>query len=193
MKFHPKYLLFGAIFVALILGYYYYLTNRNVKTVEDQSDLSEVEKVITENLDKNYPATPREVVKFYTTIQQCYYNEDYSEKQLEQMAEQAEKLFDEELVQNNPIDQYLRSLRTEIAAWRNDGKTLNVTLPDSKDVKYEEVNGRDSASLICIYYVRQGASYEASQQAFVLRKDEDGRWKILGWTLVTPSEEGQNS
>ena len=50
MKFHPKYLLFGAIFVALIVGYYYYLTNMNTKSVEDTNNLGEVQKVITENL-----------------------------------------------------------------------------------------------------------------------------------------------
>jgi hypothetical protein len=181
MKLSPKSLIIGVIFVALILGYYYYLTNLNVKKVDDNDKLGKVDMVITENLDRNYPKTPRELIKFYTSIQKCYYNEEYEEEDLEKMADQARKLFDEELLAENPYDQFLKNLKTEVASYHTDGKTLNVTIPDTKDIVMWEDGTQKLAYVPCIYYVREGASYSTSFQTYVCRKDADGNWKILGW------------
>ena len=178
---NPKMLIIGVISVALILGYYYYLTNLNVKTVSDNEELGKVDLMITENLDRNYPQTPRELIKYYTSIQKCYYNEEYTEEELEKLASQALRLFDEELAENNPYDQYLKNLKTDAALWHTNGKTLNVTVPETREIVFIENGSEELAYVPCTYFVRQGANYSSSLQTYVCRKDAEGRWKILGW------------
>jgi hypothetical protein len=41
------------------------------------------------------------------------------------------------------------------------------------------------------YFVREGSSYERTYQEYVLRKDSDGNWKIMGFYQVegTSSED----
>lgn len=188
MKLSPKSLLVAVIFVVLIVGYYWYLSNRNVSSAEAKSDLTEVQMVITEDLDGNYPSTPREVVKFYNRLLLCYYNEEYTEEELEAMVDQAMKLFDEDLISQNPRDQYLGDLKVDIASYRADGKTIsNITIAGSKDVRYETLGADDCAYVDCVYYTREGSSFAAIPQTYMLRKDENGKWKILAFFL-TPNE-----
>ena len=70
-------------------------------------ELTEIQKLITKNLDTNYPATPREVVKYYNRILECFYDDTYTDDELESLADQARKLLDDELLENNP-DVYKR-------------------------------------------------------------------------------------
>ena len=64
--------------VALVCGGFYYLKNRP-SGIDKEENLTEVQKIITRDLDQQYPPTPREVVKFYNRIIMSYYGEDYSD------------------------------------------------------------------------------------------------------------------
>ena len=60
-----KGLIIGIILVCLVLGYYYYLSNRKSETAQEEVvKISAVQEVLMRNLDNNYPPTPREVVKY---------------------------------------------------------------------------------------------------------------------------------
>lgn len=188
MKLSPKSLVVAVIFVVLIVGYYYYLSHRPGTTAENKSDLTEVQMITTENLDEQYPQTPREVIKLYNRIQTCYYNEEYTEEELVQMTEKARKLLDEELLLKNPEEEYLNAVKSDISDYKQDGKTIsNITIDGSKDIRYEKRDGRDYAYVDCIYYIREGASFNTISQTYLLRKDAEGRWKILAFYL-TPRE-----
>lgn len=100
------------ILVALVGGYYFYLTN--VGKNEEQTVVTAVQDVLLRNLENDYPPTPREVMKYYSDITKCLYNETYTEEQLEQMADKLLALYDDELAENNPRDQYLVSLKNEV-------------------------------------------------------------------------------
>ena len=97
---------------ALCLGYYYYLSHRDSGK---EKEMSEVEMIVSKDLEKSYPKTAREVVKFYNRILKCYYSQEYSSDQLEKMAEQARMLMDEELKEMNPQDLYLEAVKTDIS------------------------------------------------------------------------------
>ena len=56
------------LIILLIVGAYYFFTTQRRTSVEDTVELTEIQKLITKNLDANYPATPREVVKYYNRI-----------------------------------------------------------------------------------------------------------------------------
>ena len=54
----------------------------------------------------------------------------------------------------------------------------------STDVEYSTVEEKEYASLYCTFTLRQNTELSATVHKFLLRKDEDGHWKILGWTLA---------
>ena len=98
MKKHIRGVIAGIICVLLVVGYYYYLSHRDTKTVADTTELTAITKITTKNLDTSYPKTPREVIKLYNDILKCYYNEDCTDAEIEALGAQARKLLDEELL-----------------------------------------------------------------------------------------------
>ena len=105
MKKQIRMIIVGLVCVALVVGYYYHLSHRSIKTAEDTTELTAITKITTKNLDTSYPQTPREVIKLYNDILKCYYNEDCTEDEIRALGVQARKLMDDELLQNNPEDQ----------------------------------------------------------------------------------------
>ncbi len=176
--------------VCLVVGYYAYLSKRNASTSsETVTELSEVEAIISKNFNKEYPATPRAVVKWYNRIITAYYAEDFTQKELEQMADQARMLMDDELLALNPRDTYIASLTLEIEDFHNRSRTIvSSTISDSKEVQYKTVNGYECAYVSAYYFIREGSSYTRTYEDFCLRKDSDGDWKILTWRLSTEDE-----
>ncbi|MBQ2117131.1 MAG: hypothetical protein II193_11180, partial [Lachnospiraceae bacterium] len=123
-------------------------------------------------------------------VTKCLYNEKYTDEQLEQMADKLLLLFDEELLEINPREQYIVSLKKDIKEFLNSGYSIvNYTPSNSADVVYDTVNGRECAKLYCTYSVKKGADYTASKHVFELRKDKDGHWKILGFGMADMEEE----
>ena len=107
------------ICVGLVCGYYYYLSHKNAKSAEDAQDkTTEVEKIIERDFDKKYPKTPREVVKWYNRIITAFYGEEYTDEELEKMADQARSLMDDELLSYNPRDTYLKASRQTLRTIR---------------------------------------------------------------------------
>ena len=171
--------------VSLVVGYYAYLSRRNDATsADDAVELSEVQAIISRDFNKDYPATPRAVVKWYNRIITAYYNEEFDQGQLEQMADKARMLMDDELLKYNPKDTYVASLTLEIEDYHNRSRTIvQSTVSDSNEVQYKKVNGYECAFLSTYYFIREGSSYTRTYEDFCLRKDSNGNWKILTWRL----------
>lgn len=170
----------AVVLISVIVGVYYWFTVSKRATVEDAVELTEVQTVITKDLEANYPATPREVVKYYNRIISCFYNESYSENELYKLGDQARLLFDEELLANNPRDEYFTALRADIENYHERSKTImNITVCDSNDVNYQTIDGDECAYVTSSYFVSEDKSYSRTYQMYVLRKDESGNWKIL--------------
>ena len=127
-------IIIGIVCISLVVGYYYFLSN---KGSGDETEVSEVQKVILKDIGgKAYPATPREVVKFYNRIQCCYYNEEYTEDEFKKLADQARILMDEELADNNPAEQYYLQVKNVVDDFREKKKTINnASVCDSNQVK----------------------------------------------------------
>ncbi len=96
------------ILIAMVGGYYFYLSN--FRDTDEETVVTEVQDVLLKNLDTDYPPTPRELLKYYSDITKCLYNEKYTEEQLEQMADKMLALYDAELAENNPRDEYIKNL-----------------------------------------------------------------------------------
>ena len=75
------------VLAALILVYYYYLGHRAKRQeVEETIVATVVQSVLMRDLEHNYPPTPKEVVKYYAEITECFYNETYSDEELVKLA-----------------------------------------------------------------------------------------------------------
>ncbi len=181
------------VFVVLaigIVGLFFYISNRSNVVAEGKQPISAVSSILSRNLETNYPPTPKEVLKFYSEITQCFYNEDYTDEELEKLATVSRKLFDDELVANQTDTQYLAALKLDISSWKNDKKVISgYSVSSSTDVQEYSYGGREWAQLYCIYSIRMGTNIAPIQERFLMRKDEKGHWKILGWELVEPGDD----
>ena len=171
--------------ICVVLGGFYYVIDKNKTAAEDNTKLTEVDKVITKDLDKSYPKTPREVVKFYNRIISCYYANQYSDDQFEKLIEQAMKLLDEELVANNEKERYMLAVKNDVEKYVSESKTISQSnVCASNDVTYKTIDGKECAFVMASYLIKEGSSYSKTFQQYVLRKDDKGRWKILGYEKV---------
>ncbi len=182
------------VFVVLaigVVGLFFYISNRTRVVAEGkQQQMTAVQEILSRNLDTNYPPTPKEVLKFYSQITQAFYSEDYTDEELEQLATMSRRLFDDELVANQTDAQYLAALKLDIASWKNDKKVISsYSVSASTDVQEYSYGGREWAQLYCIYSIRMGTNVAPVQEHFIMRKDEKGHWKILGWELVQNGED----
>lgn len=175
------------ILAAIVLGYFYYLGHRDRQQTGDEVVATVVQSVLMRDLEHNYPPTPKEVVKYYSEITECFYNEDYSDEELTQLAGKIQYLYDVELVANKTQEQYMQDLRNEIADMKKNKYTIaSYEVSASTDVEYFTQGEYSCARLYCTYYLRQpsNGTRVSSLERFVLRQDQDGHWKILGWELV---------
>ncbi len=172
------------IFVLLIfmlIGYYFYLSNRHKDAAEESAESSQVQDVLLRDLSRNYPATPKEVLRYYSDLTECFYNGERSEEELTALADKAMELYDEELIRNQTTE-YKEKLKEDIDKFH----TMKIEISSYKtssstDVDYFTKDGRECAGLYCVYTLRSGSNLQYVEEVFILRKDESGHWKILGW------------
>ncbi|MCR5272419.1 MAG: hypothetical protein K6E13_05495 [Lachnospiraceae bacterium] len=185
-----RYLVVGLILIVLVVGYYYFLSTRNVTTVEEATELTEVDNCILRDLESDYPKTPREVIKFYDRVMMCLYNEEYTDEQFYELADKQRALLDTELQEQNPITTFYDSLLLAITEFKADGgRIITATECASNDVEYKEVQGRECAYVTVGYFTEKTSGFNKSYQEYVLRKDEeDSSWKIVAFRVTENPE-----
>ena len=177
------------VLLLLIVGYFYYLSNRPVsqpeETVPEIEVMTATQRVLARDLSINYPPTPREVVKYYSEITQCFYNEEITDDDIYALGMKARELYDAELVANQTEADYIDSLKFDIQDFRSKKRTIASYEPSSSlDVETFSEDGFEWARLYCNYGVKQGEILYNSNTVFILRKDDTGHYKIYGWKLA---------
>lgn len=180
-----KILIIGVLVVAVVLGFYYYLNHKEKEVQEESAQITAVQNVLLKDLERSYPPTPKEVVKYYSEITKCFYNEEYSEEELLDLAQKIQELYDAELIANKTQEEYLTDLKSEIAQMKEKKCIISsYEISASTDVEFFTQNGYSCARLYCTYYLKQDAKTTSTMECFVLRQDEEKHWKILGWDLA---------
>nr|MBQ8253156.1 hypothetical protein [Lachnospiraceae bacterium] len=177
------------VLILLIVGFYYYLSNRSVSQPEESVSEIEVmtatQQMLARDLDINYPPTPREVVKYFSEITQCFYNEELTEEDIYNLGMKARELYDAELVANQTEADYIDSLKYDIAEFNKNNRTVVSYNPSSSvDVETFSEDGYEWARLYCNYTIKQNEILYNSNMVFILRLDENEHYKIYGWKLV---------
>jgi ketosteroid isomerase-like protein len=94
-------------------------------------------------------------------------------------------LFDDELAEQNPENEYYQSVKADVELYHELSKTINsATVCDTNDVKYQTIDGDECAYVTSSYFVNENKSYSRTYETFVLRKDAEGNWKILVFYLT---------
>ena len=166
-----------------MLGVFLALNQRENNKSENKTN-TEAQNILAKNIDRNYPATVREVVRLYSRISQCYYNQKISDEEFHQLVEFQRKLFDEELLANNPLETFTDNLAMELDVAKAEEKTMSAYNVQ----KQSEVIEKDGLASIIACYTMAGDQRTKTYQEFLLREDENGDWKILGWRLTDPIE-----
>lgn len=167
-----------------VLAYFYVINNRIKQVEKDVEKITAVQELLVRDLNSNYPATPKEVVKLYSEITRCFYGEEYTEEELVKLAKMSRQLFDDELVANQDEDSYLRSLRSEIVLYKQQKRLISsYSIASSADVEYYNFQDAEWAQLIAMYSVKTGGTVEPSKERYLLKKDSNGHWKIYGFRL----------
>ena len=187
MKKYGRTIIVIAVLVALGLGYYYYLANKDTgKDATDiAADTSEVSVLISKDIMANYPESPKDVVNLYARITKAYYDTSLTNEQIEALGKQARLMFDDELKNTQTDADFYEKLKEDIGNY-NSTKTLisSYVIQSAAKTKYSTFKDRQYASIALVYYLRQGDKLIDSPTKFTLRKDDDGHWKILFWELT---------
>lgn len=184
-----KGLLIAVVLILLVIGYFYSFSRRNVPQPEETETEIEVmtatQQVLARDLEISYPPTPREVVKYFSEITQCFYNEELSAEDIYALGMKARDLYDAELVANQTEADYMAALKYDIQDFNNKNRTIVSYEPSSSlDVETFSEDGYEWARLYCNYGVKQGEILYNSNMVFILRKDENEHYKIYGWKLA---------
>lgn len=187
MKKYGRTIIVIAVLVALGLGYYYYLANKDTgKDATDiAADTSEVSVLISKDIMANYPESPKDVVNLYARITKAYYDTSLTDEQIEALGKQVRLMFDDELKNTQTDADFYEKLKEDIGNY-NSTKTRisSYVIQSAAKTKYSTFKDRQYASIALVYYLRQGDKLIDSPTKFTLRKDDDGHWKILFWELT---------
>ncbi|MBE5844888.1 MAG: hypothetical protein E7302_12090 [Butyrivibrio sp.] len=172
------------VFAAMVvLGIFVILTRSGNKTNDTTEDveLTEVQKITTMDLSKSYPKTPSTVADLYVRIMKVMYKQDYTDEEFNQMADVMAGIFDSEFlaIQNN----WPQGLKSEVDAKKKDDYSISKYEVLSSDLQATTDAGEEIANVLAKISLRHGTSTVLYDYLFVLRKDADDNWKIMGWTV----------
>ncbi len=171
------------VLAVVLVGVYAYLAGKR-RAVTDDAVLSAAELVLAKDLEHDYPPTPKEVIKAYAEIEKCFYNEECSEEEIEQLGMKARELYDAELLEANEVGSYLDRLKAEIKEFRESNRRLTgVNVAASTNVDIFTEDGYQFARIYCGYTIVDGTGSTNTGMVYLLRRDEERHWKIYGWDL----------
>ena len=148
MKKYGRTIIVIAVLVALGLGYYYYLANKDTgKDATDiAADTSEVSVLISKDIMANYPESPKDVVNLYARITKAYDYTSLTDEQIEALGKQARLMFDDELKNTQTDADFYEKLKEDIGNY-NSTKTRisSYVIQSAAKTKYSTFKERQYA------------------------------------------------
>lgn len=190
-KYLRTVIVIGVLAIAAV-GYYFYLANKDItqQAVDQAAASDEASALINRDIEKTYPESPKEVAALYARISKCYYDKDTKEELIDGLAKQARILFDDELNQKHPYNEFLAGLKEEVSQFKESNIYISgYTVQTASGTRYGTFEGRQYATIHVLYYFREGSTLRSSYYKYTMRKNDAGQWKILFWELDTTEEE----
>jgi len=176
-------IVYMTVLAIAILAFYYYLTALKKPAQETNQELTEYQQIMNIDLEQNYPATPKEVVKLQGRIIKYLYDSPKDEE-IEPLALKVRQLYDEDFLANNPEDEYINNLISELASWKENKRKITNYLIVNEDMAQEaEIDGVRYAVKYISYTIKEKVKFTEVWKV-LLKQDEENRWKIVGWEFV---------
>lgn len=170
--------------LVVVVGYYAYLSSKARGSREDVN-MTLAQSTLSRDLENDYPSTPKEVIKYYNNILKCFYNEECTDEEIDALGHKARELYDAELLEKNELEIYLIRLREDIEDFHeNNRRITSMAVAASTNVYFFSQDGFDFARIRCGYDIMEAGTNRSSALVYLLRKDEEKRWKIYGWDLA---------
>ena len=178
------------VLVLVVVGYYAYLSNKSRESRQDAA-MSVVQSTLSRDLSKNYPPTPKEVIKYYNELLRCLYNEESTDQEIAALGLKARELYDAELLAFNEEESSQLRLKAEVHDFKEKQRRIAGTnLASSTNVEFFEEDGFEFARISCGYNILQEGKNRSVQLVYLLRKDDSKKWKIYGWENAENLENG---
>ncbi|MCM1158698.1 MAG: hypothetical protein NC300_08730 [Bacteroidales bacterium] len=173
-----------ALLVIAGLGYYIYLNN-HASDKKETTEQSEKAKLYNYDFTENYPKTVREAVKLHCRYLKSIYNREWEEEELFVANQQIRKLMDDELLANNSEESQLKGLKEEMLLFEeNKQKIISYSIAETSQIQYNTEGKNEYAKIKVTLVMKTGSSSLSGDEEYILRKDNEGKWKILGWQAV---------
>ena len=181
------------LIAVLIVGAFALVAYRTPKTAEEATEVTEKDALMSKNIEVSYPSTPREVLKLYNRYMVCLYgveSDQLTDDEVRTLGIKMRQMYDEELLEANQQESHLQKLTQEIVAFQADEKMMiQANVCDSNEVDYIDVDGASGALLEASYFIKKGSKeFSRTYQQYLMRKDANGNWKILGFVKVNGGE-----
>lgn len=177
-----------SILAIVIVLFYFYIENKVSTTDPSLKELTDAERLLNKDFDLYYPETPREVVKYFSNMIKIIYGNKASEEEINQLAVKIRELYDPEFLQLNPEEKYLQNLATELAEWKEKNRRITNYIFVNKNMEKEsEIDGIKYAVKYVSFTIQEDIKFTETWK-ILLRKNEDDKWKILGWEFVPNTE-----
>ena len=170
------------LLVFAVVGYYAYLSNKT-RVRNTDVDMTLIQSVLSRNLKSDYPSTPKELMKYYHQIMECFYDGQCTDDEIEELGLKARELYDNDLLLNNPEQDYIQNLKSDIAEFRNKNRRItNYVEPKAANVESLPIDGISYARLTCSYTMVEGGMSQIIREVYLLKRESGtNRWKIYGW------------
>ncbi len=185
------------LIILLVIGLVVWFTTKAFQKEEktdtdvtsENSNVNMLSELLAQDIMDDYPPTPKEVVKHYAQMTQVLYSEECTEGEIDLLAHNMLLLCDAQFANNQDIEEYIAKLKAEISVYKeNDWSISSYALSNSEDVVYYENEEEEYAQLFCSLSIQKGEESASVNQSYILRKDEEGRYKILGWETALIDE-----
>lgn len=181
IPFNARNVVIFVILIAIVVGYYI-STSQKASGIGKAKD--EYTLLVEKDLEYGYPATPKEVVKCYARYVKCLYKGGLNDTQVEKLVKQLRILFDDELLAKNTLDSQLELLKRDIEDFKTEKKSITTYEVDEDSIQMGIVDGAEKATIIMGFSVKEDSTYVRTSEQFLLQKDKENKWKIVGWQLV---------
>ena len=175
------------VLACAIVALYMYIDRSGKEAKEPVNTVTE--QVLEKNLETNYPPTPYSVAEFYCGIVECIYSADTTEEQLAALVRKELELFDEEFAEINPYDSLLAATKDELQTAKEKGLVFTGYILDkASNVSKWKKDGKDYASIQFQLMSKSDEGSGGSYRNLILRKDAEGKYKILGWETAEAAQ-----
>ncbi|TCK87934.1 hypothetical protein EDC19_2581 [Natranaerovirga hydrolytica] len=167
------------IMIGLAVFFYFYVSNLSQT---DTPSNTRLERITNHDLTYEYPNSPREVIVLFNQILAYIYSDHIVEDEVEVILLQQRKLMSDNLLSNNPFSVHQERVISEI----KDNKENRRRIIESRiqDITPDSYFGEENefCRVKVIYYLaEENRSNINVYHEYTLEKDENSRWKILGW------------